>query len=86
MSIILTKSTVLAVGAGLSAIRLQFGAWCCQFNSNSSPSRRNRGRDVLVLFHDGPPLSQGSRASFFVTLTVGEMAFLIEMVVKRGMD
>ncbi len=32
------------------------------------------------------PLGQGSRASFFVSLTVGEVAILIEMVVKRGMD
>ena len=29
------------------------------------------------------PLGQGSRASFFVSLTVGEMAFLIEVVVER---
>jgi hypothetical protein len=32
------------------------------------------------------PLGQCCRASFFVSLTIGEVAFLIEMVVKRGMD
>ena len=32
------------------------------------------------------PLSKCCRASFLVSLTVGDVAFLIEMVVKRGMD
>jgi len=32
------------------------------------------------------PLGQGCRASFFISLTVGEVAFLIEVIVKRGMD
>lgn len=32
------------------------------------------------------PLSKCDRASFFVSLTVGEVAFLIEMVLKQGMD
>jgi hypothetical protein len=32
------------------------------------------------------PLGKRCRASFFVSLTVGEVAFLIKMVMKRGVD
>ncbi len=32
------------------------------------------------------PLGQCCRAAFFISLTVGEMAFLIEVVVDRGVD
>jgi len=36
--------------------------------------------------NEGAPLGQCGRAAFFVSLTVGEVAFLIEMVVERGLD
>ena len=51
MSIILTKSTVLAVGAGLSAIRLQFGA--------ISLTQPNPTEPDLTFAHDRAPLSEG---------------------------
>ena len=50
----------------------------------------------LRLAHDAPnrglsggkrlPLGQGSRAAYFVSLTIDEVSFLVEMVVQRGVD
>lgn len=36
--------------------------------------------------HERLPLGKSCQAAFFISLTVGEVAFLIEVVVKRGGD
>ena len=47
---------------------------------------RNSGETQLNLCRKDLPLCQCGRAAGFVGFSVDEMAFGIEMVVKRGMD
>ena len=54
----------------------------CQPLSTRGGSVFEHGR----LARNHPPLGQGSRAAFFVGLSINEMAFKVEVVVNIGMD
>jgi hypothetical protein len=55
------------------------------YRSLVSGTRRN-GKPDLALTHDCLPLRQRGGASCFVDVTADEVAFVVEMVVDRGMD
>ena len=55
------------------------------YRSPVSGTRRN-GKPDLALTYDCLPLRQRGGASCFVEIAADEMAFVVEMVVDRGMD
>jgi len=59
---------------------------CCQSNANLSPANVVGARGGVASGRKVAPLGKRCRASFLVSFSVGEVTFLIDVVVERGVD
>lgn len=71
-------------------MRLERDGWlewrCRQSNANSSPLGESPLSPYCTSGRARPPLGQCGRAAFFVSLSIGEVAFLVEVVVDVSKD